>query len=762
MKNNGIIVIVAFITAFVLGIGVQFKMPLLSDNHAHPEQTAPLHPEENAHGHGHGHGDEKSSQMTVYDDLIEVFLEHPYLVAGNGAEFVTHVSYMRSGMPRTEGPVTFVIQKGQEKPIEHIEKAPARDGIYIPTLTFPNSGRWKLSLAVPGGEGEHRIDLEDVLVYANQQEADDAPDQEELEGISFLKEEQWKWRTLTGFVIQAAHGGSLMIPHSGIVYDRDSAFVYAQVSGEMVQRREITTGQSQNGMVEVISGLKEGERIITRSAYVIAQKELGEPGALDHGSSKMVHLDESVIEKQQIQTALSTQAVLSSRVNLNGQITLNADRRAVVVPKLSGVVRNTPFKVGDKVQKGDILAWIESNELGRAKSIYIKSLAEMACTIERDRAQKIYTNTKALLDYLASEPSVESLVKASYTDTGEYRSKLISAYTCHRLALSVYNREKQLYDQKIGSQADYLQAQTDFQTAVAEYASLLDSIRYKIHHNLIEARQAQQHREIAVQNSQNELYILGLTEDEIKSLDQIADSHVDDSSVQDHDAEHAASDHSHDGHDPHGHEEAGLTETGKKLTWYPLRAPFAGTILEKQIALGEHVTGDQDAFVLADLDTVWAEFQVHAKDTGHLGTGQKILVRNETDEKSYDSVLSYVAPIVNQATRTCLVRATMPNETGQYRPGQFVRGALILSDVPVAVSVNVSAVQYIDDKPYVFVKVESGFEKRAVELGFSNSDKVEILSGLTSGEAVVNQNAFTLKSESERNPDAYGGHGHPH
>ena len=140
MKNNALLLLVAVIAAFIFGIGIQYKVNLLSDNHEHTEESAHLHEEEGG-AHGHGHGDGKSSQMTVYDDQIEVFLEHPFLVAGTGAEFVTHVSYMQTGLPRTDGPVTFVIQQGQEKPIEHVEKDPARDGIYIPTLTFPKPGQ---------------------------------------------------------------------------------------------------------------------------------------------------------------------------------------------------------------------------------------------------------------------------------------------------------------------------------------------------------------------------------------------------------------------------------------------------------------------------------------------------------------------------------------------------------------------------------------------------------------------------------------------
>lgn len=648
MENSKTVVLFAAIAAFVLGIGVQYKVHLLSDDHGHSEEVGHFHAEEEAHGHGHGHGhgDEKSSQMTVYDDQIEIFLEHPYLVVGKGAEFVTHVSYMQTGLPRKSGPVTFVMQQGQEKPVEHVEQSPTRDGIYIPTLTFPKPGQWKLALVVPTDSGEHRIDLQVVTVYATQQQADATPEEEGPDGISFLKEEQWIWRTLTAFVQPVNIGGSqsLAIPESCIVYKRDAAVAYVQLSGETVQERQITLGQTKDGMVEVASGLQAGERVISRSAYVIAQKEQsgGDAGHAPHGeeSTGIVHLEDGVAKKHQIFSHAAGSATLDMQVSLNGQIALNSDTVAHIVPVVSGMVRQVYRNAGDTVKAGEVLAWIESRELADPKAAYLA-----AC--ER-----------------------------------------------HEMSQLAYAREEKLWKQKISSEQEYLQRKQVFTEA------------------RIEKRAAEQ-----------KLYAIGFDKSYLDNLS---------------------------------------TESEQLLTKYELKAPYDGTILSKHLTLGEAIASDHDAFVIANMDTVWADFQVHGKDALLVRPGQKVVVKSETDQDAFECTLSYVSPVVDQNTRTCLARAVLPNTSGLYRPGQFIKGRVHLDDVTAKVAVPKNAIQYVNDTSCVFVKTGDGFEKRPVQLGHTTKEHVEIVAGLKPDEEVVVENAFLLKSEAEKTADAYGGHGHPH
>ena len=139
----------------------------------------------------------KTAQLTVWTDRYEIFLEHPFLVVNAPTRFITHVTDLVTLEPRREGPVTFVLQNRTDTPIRHTESQPARDGIYLPDLTFPQPGVWSVALRIPRGAQEDVVELPPFTVFASSVEVANAPEPDEPEGISFLKEQQWKLRTQT-------------------------------------------------------------------------------------------------------------------------------------------------------------------------------------------------------------------------------------------------------------------------------------------------------------------------------------------------------------------------------------------------------------------------------------------------------------------------------------------------------------------------------------------------------------------------------------
>lgn len=145
-------------------------------------------------GHaGHDPGEEvKTAQITVHGERHEVFAEHRLVVAGTATKFVTHVSDLQTLEPRREGPVRFQMRLGEEAPLEQVEKAPTRAGIYEAMLTFPKAGEWRVTLTVPTEEGEKTIAFPPLKVFASADQAAHAEVPEPPEGISFLKEQQWK------------------------------------------------------------------------------------------------------------------------------------------------------------------------------------------------------------------------------------------------------------------------------------------------------------------------------------------------------------------------------------------------------------------------------------------------------------------------------------------------------------------------------------------------------------------------------------------
>jgi cobalt-zinc-cadmium efflux system membrane fusion protein len=204
------------------------------------------------------------------------------------------------------------------------------------------------------------------------------------------------------------------------------------------------------------------------------------------------------------------------------------------------------------------------------------------------------------------------------------------------------------------------------------------------------------------------------------------------------------------------HEECGrLAGEDQTLSFYELRAPFAGTVIRKHCSLGE-VLGDQsDAFVLADLSNVWADITVYRQDLPRIAVGQTVHLR--ADSLAADGPISYLAPVLSEATRTATARVIIPNPKRAWKPGTFATASIVVGRVSARVLVSNDVIQAIENKPVVFVAEGDGFEPRAVALGRNNATHSEILSGLQAGQRYVTKGAFILKAELAKGE---GGHEH--
>ncbi len=189
-------------------------------------------------------------------------------------------------------------------------------------------------------------------------------------------------------------------------------------------------------------------------------------------------------------------------------------------------------------------------------------------------------------------------------------------------------------------------------------------------------------------------------------------------------------------------------ESNQSLTVYDLKAPISGTIIDRQISLGEYASEQKPSFVVADLSTIWVDLSIYRQDLKRVRIGDEVLIDPDDGGGDIKGSISYVAPIGASDTQTALARIVLPNTEGRLRPGLFVTARLVLAKRSVPVAVRVGAIQTLENKTVVFVR-EGGdkIEARPVELGESDPKFVEIRAGLSAGERYVAENSFVVKAE---------------
>lgn len=182
------------------------------------------------------------------------------------------------------------------------------------------------------------------------------------------------------------------------------------------------------------------------------------------------------------------------------------------------------------------------------------------------------------------------------------------------------------------------------------------------------------------------------------------------------------------------------------LATYSLKAGFDGVVIDKHVTPGEAVTREHQLFIIADLSTVWVEIDVYLDALPLVRTGQAVRLETVHGGSAADGTVSYLSPVVDQATRTATARVVLPNADGQWRPGLFVT-AFLARPVQAAVVAPRRALHNVDGQTVVFAVDDDHFVVRPVVVGAVGRFGAAIERGLVAGERFADEGSFLVKAE---------------
>lgn len=336
---------------------------------------------------------------------------------------------------------------------------------------------------------------------------------------------------------------------------------------------------------------------------------------------------------------------LSTLIATTGTVDFDPDRVAHIGARLSGRLLETKVELGSQVKPGEVLAIIDSVELGKDKSEYLQAKART------------------------------------------------------ELARRTLEREEKLAKEQITSEQ-----------------------------SVMTARAALQEQQATLEAAQESLRLSGLTNTEIERL-------------------------------AYGSSASAL---------YAIRAPFAGTVVEKHLTRGELVTPEKELITLVDLTRVWIWIDVYERDIANVHVGDMADIRADSlPGRVLTGTVTFIRPQVDPKTRRIGARVEVANPGAALKSGMFVRVGLRdphdrdgADTRASALVVPESALLRDASAEVVFVEVEPRHYRRTVvRTGAKAEGHVEILEGLTEGERVVTEGAPVLKAELSK--AAMGG-GHSH
>lgn len=185
-------------------------------------------------------------------------------------------------------------------------------------------------------------------------------------------------------------------------------------------------------------------------------------------------------------------------------------------------------------------------------------------------------------------------------------------------------------------------------------------------------------------------------------------------------------------------DEALVSVAEKRLADTIVRAPFAGRLGLRRVSIGSLVNPNTVITTLDDTHIIKVDFDLPEIYLSRLEPGLRVLAHSAAfPDHDFTGEVSSVDTRVDPVSRTVRVRSIMPNTEGHLRPGMFLTVNL-LNDSVEALVIPERALIPERSVQYVYVVGDNQLvEKRAVQIGRRRPGEVEIVSGLSAGEAVI-------------------------
>jgi cobalt-zinc-cadmium efflux system membrane fusion protein len=196
-----------------------------------------------------------------------------------------------------------------------------------------------------------------------------------------------------------------------------------------------------------------------------------------------------------------------------------------------------------------------------------------------------------------------------------------------------------------------------------------------------------------------------------------------------------------------------LARRNRVAVTHVVRAPRAGTVVARDVAVGEAVAPDHEPplFRLLDLGTVRVEAELPERELLAVKPGQAAEVALVAlDGRAVAGRVVTVSPVLDANTRTGRAAIDVPNPKGQLKPGMSAR-VRIDAGARAVLALPMAAVQEESGQAYAYVALgDDRYRETALKLGARLDGAIEVLSGIQPGDTVVTQGSFDLRSQARK------------
>lgn len=405
-----------------------------------------------------------------------------------------------------------------------------------------------------------------------------------------------------------------------------------------------------------------------------------------------------------MQTVTVERGTLRASVDATGSVA--PERRLELSFKSAGRVTEIMVEEGDQVKAREVLARLETADLEQAliqaQASLAISEAQLAQTEDGTSAEDLASARAALESALANYGEVED--GPSQEDITVAKAEMERAHIALEKAQADYDKISWQAGLGATQEAKALQqASVDYEQARAQYELTVD------HPTDSELKQA------AAQVAQARATLAALEEKPASEEMTIARAQVTQA-------------------------QSALAQAQLNLEEATLVAPFAGTVADVNIEIGQIVNSGTPVIALTDQASYHVDLYIDETDIGQVQVGQPVVITLDAfpDEKIEGEVTAIKSiGTVSGGIVTYEVRVEIAPTEVPIRSDMTASATVVIEEKENVLLIPNRAIRHEGDTEYVEVLAGTEVRRVAIATGASNDAVTEVTAGLEEGDAVV-------------------------
>lgn len=175
-----------------------------------------------------------------------------------------------------------------------------------------------------------------------------------------------------------------------------------------------------------------------------------------------------------------------------------------------------------------------------------------------------------------------------------------------------------------------------------------------------------------------------------------------------------------------------------------ITAPISGVISEKSLNIGQMVSQGSALAKINDISSVYATIQVPQEKINSIKIGQAATVTVEGSDQTINGTVKNIDLAADSSTRVFNCKISIENSDKSLYPGVFAKVDLINNEKAEIITVPINALVGDEDNYSVFINDNGVARKQSVTIGETDSNSVEITSGIQDGDQIICSNTSTL------------------